>query len=120
MSYEAPSMAGSTSSNNAEVRLASNQLLEFSIPEPNDIPASASVCLIVGPDPELPDFKSDFQPAGTFDEDQEDFVKTSNLKFSLSSNDLKGYSNKTVEIRYLIRSESGDWDSEPLTVKILS
>ncbi|WP_411390194.1 hypothetical protein [Pseudomonas sp. MPB23] len=119
MSYEAPRLVGSASSSAAEVSLKGNTRFEFSIPDPNDIPASAEVSLIVGSDPESPDLKGHKVLAGRFDEDQDDVVKLSNLTLALTSDDLKDYANRAISIRYLVRSESGDSYSAPLEIKVL-
>ena len=48
MSYDPPRLIGSASSSAAEVSLQTNTQFEFSISDPNDIPANAEVALIVG------------------------------------------------------------------------
>ena len=119
MTIEAPSLAGGASSSPAQVSLASGARIEFSIPEPNEVSASAQVAIIVGPDPESPEAEGKKKNAGQYDPDTEDYVKERNLTVDISSDSLKTFINQTVEVRYAISGESGRSYSEPLSIKVL-
>lgn len=120
MSYDPPRLIGSASSSAAEVSLQTNTQFEFSISDPNDIPANAEVALIVGSDPGSPDITGPMRLAGTYDEKEDEVVKLPNLRLTLTSEALKKYVGTTVTIRYRVRGESGDTYSEPLELKVRS
>ncbi|RDS91178.1 hypothetical protein [Pseudomonas fluorescens] len=119
MSYEAPSLVGSNSSNAAEVSLKTSTQFEFSVPEPNDIPTNATVGLLVGSESESNELRKRFTPAGRYDADNDEVVKLADLRLYLSSDDLKNYVNSTTQVRYLVRAEWGSEESKPLTITVL-
>ena len=55
MAIKAPSLVGGDASCPVQVSLASGARIKFSIPEPNEVSASAQVSIVVGPDPESPE-----------------------------------------------------------------
>lgn len=118
MAIKAPSLVGGDASCPAQVSLASGARIKFSIPEPNEVSASAQVSIIVGPDPESPEAEGQEKNAGQYDPNKEDYVKESNLKLDIAADDLKKFVNQTVQVRYAINSESGRFYSEPLMITV--
>ena len=117
MSIAAPRLADAPASDPATVSLSASPKIEFQIEDP-DISASARVAIIVG-DLENLELKGEEVAAGKFDEEQFDYVKTDDLRAYLDSASLKRFEGQTKNVRYRVRGESGESESDALRVKFV-